>query len=101
MNGPNTWQGNYVSGAGGEMLDAYVADITLTYPQLQPEATYALMDAYRTGRTVDLVQDLNALAAENVNWLNSSYNKNYAPSRRQSAEEVYLNVALLGVPLAK
>lgn len=94
------FDGVFPGDAGGEMLDVAIADVTLTYPQNQPEAEGAMVEAYRTGRQVTFVQDLNALASENVNLLNAVYNRNYNPQTRQPVEMVYANVALIGVNLA-
>ena len=93
------FDGQFPGDAGADFLDPEVADITKTYPALQPEATYALIGAYRTGRPVNFYQDLNGLAAENVNQLNAAIVRNWTPARRQSADMVYANIATIGVDL--
>lgn len=88
----HVWDAQYSGNPGVEFLDPAVADITLTYAQLQPEAWYSLVDTQRTGKLSWPYQDLNSLAANNINWLNAYYNRNAAPPTRGDDYGLLLNI---------
>lgn len=87
----SVFDGVFPGNPGREFLNPYVADISKTYPQAQPEQDMAYIETYRTGHIVRVYQDLESMAYNNT-YPYVTYPPNWKPAYKTAINDVYANI---------